>query len=51
MFGVAINPARPTQIYCCTSDAEVFGSQDGGESRKATPLPQPAREARALVCG
>ena len=51
MFDVAINTARPSQIYCCTSDAEVFGSQDGGKSWTATPLPQPAREARALVCG
>jgi photosystem II stability/assembly factor-like uncharacterized protein len=51
LFGVAINAARPSQMYCCTADGEVFGSQDGGGSWSAYPLPEGVRELRAIACG
>ena len=51
LFGVAINAAQPSQMYCCTADGEVFGSQDSGGSWMAYPLPEKARELRAIACG
>ena len=51
LFGVAINPGEPQQVYCCSSGGEVFGSQDGGGSWDAYPLPESARDGRAIVCG
>ena len=51
LFGVAINGAEPSQMYCCTSDGEVFGSRDKGASWSAHPLPSAAQEVRAIVCG
>ena len=51
MMGVAINRARPLQIYCCTGDGEVFGSQNGGVSWMAYPLPESAQDLKAVLCG
>ena len=51
MFGVAVNRANPSQMYCCTLGGEVFGSQDGGASWSSHPLPDGVRSTRAIVCG
>ena len=51
MFGVAINAGQPQQIYCCTANGQVFGTQDSGGSWTAYPAPESVREVRALVCG
>ena len=51
LFGVAVNPSQPTQIFCCSRDGEVFATADGGATWDAHPLPASASEVRAIACG
>ena len=51
MFGLAFNERLPSHMYCATNGGQVFGSQDGGETWTAHPLPQGAAQIYALACG
>ena len=51
MMAVAVNPRRPSQIYCATRDGQIFGSLDGGATWKEYPLPDGAGEVYALAVG
>ena len=50
MFGVAINPNRPSQIFCGTGGGHVARSADGGTTWTQYPLPESVGEVRAVVC-
>jgi photosystem II stability/assembly factor-like uncharacterized protein len=41
----------PKQVYIAARYGEVFGTQDGGESWRETPLPQRVQHVYALACG
>ena len=51
VFGIAFDRRQPKQMYCGTATGEVFGSQDGGETWDATPLPEGATQLYSLACG
>ena len=51
MMAVAVNPRRPSQIYCAARDGQVFGSLDGGDSWNEYPLPDSAGEVYSLAVG
>ena len=51
MFGIAFNEHEPSHLYCATNSGEVFGSQDGGTTWTAHPLPENATQVYALACG
>ena len=51
MFGIAFNEHEPSHIYCTTNSAEVFGSQDGGTTWTAYPMPEGTTQVYALACG
>ena len=51
MMAVAINPRRPSQVYCATRGGQVFGSLDEGATWKEHPLPEAAKEVYALALG
>jgi hypothetical protein len=38
-------------MYAASNGGEVFGSQDGGHSWSAHPLPQGAAQVYSLACG
>ena len=54
MFQIAIDPAAPSRIYCCTKDGHIYSSQDRGETWTKSQLP--VETSRGLhiypmVCG
>ena len=54
MACIAIDSADPSRVYCCAQRGQVYGSQDGGESWQASPLPLDLSRSRhiyAMVCG
>jgi photosystem II stability/assembly factor-like uncharacterized protein len=54
MASIAIDAAQPSRVYCCSQRGHVYGSQDGGESWQANPMPlnlSRSRHIYAMVCG
>ena len=51
LMSVSLHHTDPKQVYIAARYGEVFGTQDGGESWRATPLPQGVQHIYALACG
>ena len=47
---VSVSAKDPNRIYCAARLGQVFGTEDGGESWKAMPLPQGVEDVRAVLC-
>jgi len=50
VFTLAFDARQPKRMYCATSGGEVFGSEDGGQSWIARPLPEGATQVYAMGC-
>jgi len=50
MFALAFDGRQPGRMYCATSGGEVFGSDNGGQSWTARPLPEGATQVYAMGC-
>lgn len=54
MYGVAVDPARPSRVYCCAGRGELYSSGDGGGSWRKSQLPgelSRSRHVYAVACG
>ncbi len=54
MFQVAIDPAAPSHIYCCTRDGQVYSSYDKGGSWSQSQVPgemSRTHHVYPMVCG
>jgi len=51
LMAVALHDRDPDQIYTASRSGQVFGTQDGGRSWEALPLPPPCQQVYALACG
>ena len=50
LMKVAVSHCDPDRIYCAARRGQVFGSEDGGVSWQALPLPANATDVRAIHC-
>jgi photosystem II stability/assembly factor-like uncharacterized protein len=52
IMSVALHPTDPKQVYIgARYQGEVFGTNDGGETWAALPLPGPVKDIYAVACG
>ncbi len=52
IMSVALHPTDPRQVYISVRyEGEVFGTQDGGETWVAMPLPGPVKDIYSVACG
>ena len=51
LMSVSLHAGDPKQVYVAARYGEVFGTQDGGETWRETPLPQGIQHIYALACG
>jgi photosystem II stability/assembly factor-like uncharacterized protein len=51
LFGLAFDERQPNRMYCASSGGQAFGSQDGGETWSAHPLPEGVTQLYSLACG
>jgi photosystem II stability/assembly factor-like uncharacterized protein len=52
IMSVALHPSDPKQVYLGARYAgEIFGTQDGGETWAAMPLPGPVKDIYSVACG
>jgi photosystem II stability/assembly factor-like uncharacterized protein len=55
MAVVAIDRARPSRLYCCTREGQLYGSDDGGKTWQKAPVVPGEMSRRchvyALACG
>ena len=52
IMSVALHPTDPNQVYIgARYQGEVFGTQDGGKTWTALPLPGPVKDIYAVACG
>jgi photosystem II stability/assembly factor-like uncharacterized protein len=52
IMSVALHPTDPKQVYIgARYQGEVFGTQDGGDTWAALPLPGPVKDIYAVACG
>ena len=51
MMAVAVDPRAPSHVSCVSRDGQVFISLDDGETWRTNPLPEKAKEVRALAAG
>jgi photosystem II stability/assembly factor-like uncharacterized protein len=51
LMSVSLHHSDPKQVYVAARYGEVFGTQDGGESWRETPLPPNVQHIYALACG
>jgi photosystem II stability/assembly factor-like uncharacterized protein len=52
IMSVALHPTDPKQVYIgARYQGEVFGTQDGGVTWAALPLPGPVKDIYAVACG
>ena len=49
MMAVCPHPSDAKQVFCATRRGEVFGTQDGGKSWKAYPLPDGVADCYAVA--
>jgi hypothetical protein len=51
-MSVGLHPTDPKQVYIgARYQGEVFGTQDGGATWAAMPLPGPVKDVYAVACG
>jgi len=51
LMSVGLHAEDANQVYIGARYGEVFGTQDGGETWRATPLPEGVQHIYALACG
>ena len=51
LMSVCLHHSDAKQVYIAARYGEVFGTQDGGETWRETPLPQGVQHIYALACG
>jgi hypothetical protein len=51
LMSVSLHHSDPKQVYIAARYGEVFGTVDGGESWRETPLPSGVQHIYALACG
>ena len=52
IMSVGLHADRPKQVYIgARYQGEVFGTQDGGETWSAMPLPGPVKDIYSVACG
>jgi photosystem II stability/assembly factor-like uncharacterized protein len=52
IMSVGLHPTDPDQVYIgARYKGEVFGTQDGGATWEAMPLPEPVKDIYAVACG
>ena len=54
MYGVTVDPAAPSRIYCCAGKGELFASHDRGASWTMSQIPEEFsrnRHVYAVACG
>jgi hypothetical protein len=54
MYGVAVDRADPSRVYCCAGLGELFSSHDRGETWTMTRVPAELSRSRhvyAAACG
>jgi photosystem II stability/assembly factor-like uncharacterized protein len=51
LMSVSLHPSDPKQVYIAARYGEVFGTQDGGDTWRETPLPSDVQHIYALSCG
>ena len=52
IMSVGLHPTDPNQVYLgARYDGEVFGTQDGGKSWQAMPLPGEVQHIYSVACG
>ena len=52
IMSVGLHASDPDQVYIgARYQGEIFGSQDGGESWTAMPLPGPVKDVYCVACG
>jgi photosystem II stability/assembly factor-like uncharacterized protein len=51
VMAVALHDRDPAQVYMAARRGEVFGTQDGGASWEALPVPAACKDLYALACG
>jgi photosystem II stability/assembly factor-like uncharacterized protein len=52
IMSIGLHASDPRQIYIAARyDGEVFGTEDGGETWAALPLPPPVKDLYAVACG
>jgi hypothetical protein len=51
LMSVGLHHDDAKQVYIAARYGEVFGTQDGGESRLEMPLPQGVQNIYTLACG
>jgi photosystem II stability/assembly factor-like uncharacterized protein len=51
LMSVCLHHSDPKQVYVAARYGEVFGTHDGGESWRETPLPPGVQHIYALACG
>ena len=51
LMSVSLHPSDAKQVYIAARYGEVFGTQDGGETWRETPLPSDVQHIYALSCG
>jgi photosystem II stability/assembly factor-like uncharacterized protein len=50
LMKVAVSPRDPDRIYCAARLGQVFGTEDGGATWGALPLPPGVVDVRAVHC-
>jgi photosystem II stability/assembly factor-like uncharacterized protein len=48
-FGVAINRTDPDQVFFCTRDGQVIGTEDGGATWNEFPLPESVSDVISIL--
>jgi photosystem II stability/assembly factor-like uncharacterized protein len=51
LMSVSLHPSDPKQVYIAARYGEVFGTEDGGNTWRETPLPSDVQHIYALSCG
>ena len=47
---LAASAQTPERVYCAARRGQVFGTEDGGESWQAFPLPDGVEGVYAIAC-
>ena len=50
VMAVTVGESDPDRVYCVARLGQVFGTEDGGASWTALPLPEGVQDVRAVVC-
>jgi photosystem II stability/assembly factor-like uncharacterized protein len=50
VMNVAVSDRDPNRVYCAARLGQIFGTEDGGATWQAFPLPPDVEDVRAIVC-